>query len=205
MLKKMNFVQLLFNFFTLQISKESKSQRSKSSRNVKAYARFSPLIGGPTFLPIHIEVMILETMTDDLQMNSGNGSAKTLLRRIDFIPKDAEKIETILKLVTFQNVPAIIRDRTLTYGYDKDSEESLNILNPMSVDFARIDALLQNRVSIEKTNFILHLDIDGIGNIDYMKSLSLCVKSKEGSELNLLNNNCYSFAYDILQTLKGYQ
>lgn len=149
--------------------------------------------------------MILETTTDDMEMNLGNGSAKTLLRRIDFIPKDAEKIETILKLMTFQNVPAIIRDRTLTYGYDNDSDESLNILNPINVDFARMEALLQNSISIEKTNFILPLDIDGIGNIDYMKSLSLCVKSKKGSELNLLNNNCYSFAYDILQTLKGYQ
>ena len=202
----MNIIHLLFNLFALQISKESQSQRSGSSRNVKAYARFSPLIGGPTFLPIHVEVMILETTTDDMHMNSGNGSAKTLLRRIDFIPKDAEKIETILKLVTFQNVPAIIRDRTLTFGYeDKDSDESLNILNPINVDFARIEALLQNSISNEKTNFIVPLDIDGIGNIDYMKSLSLCVKSKEGSELNLLNNNCYSFAYDILQTLKGYQ
>lgn len=189
----------------MQISKDSKSQRSESSRNVKAFARFSPLIGGPTFIPIHVEVMILETTIDDMQMHSENGSAKTLLRRIDFIPKDAEKIETILKLVTFQNVPAIIRDRTLTYGYEKDSDESLNVLNPINVDFARIETLLQNSVSIEKTNFILPLNIDGIANIDYMKSLSFCVKSKQGSELNLLNNNCYSFAYDILQTLKGYQ
>ena len=201
----MNFIYLLLNLFALQIAKESKSQRSESSRNVKAFARFSPLIGGPTFLPIHVEVMILETTIDDMQMNSGNGSAKTLLRRIDFIPKDAEKIETILKLVTFQNVPAIIRDRTLTYGYENDNDESLNILNPINVDFARMESLLQNSVSIEKTNFVLPLDIDGIANIDYMKSLSLCVKSKEGSELNLLNNNCYSFAYDILQSLKGYQ
>ena len=155
----MNIIQLLFNLFALQISKESQSQRSESSRNVKAYARFSPLIGGPTFLPIHVEVMILETMTNDVQMNSGNGSAKTLLRRIDFIPKDAEQIETILKLVTFQNVPAIIRDRTLTFGYeDKDSDESLNILNPVNVDFARIEKLLQNSVSIEKSNFIVPLD-----------------------------------------------
>ncbi|GFH59762.1 hypothetical protein CTEN210_16238 [Chaetoceros tenuissimus] len=197
----MNFTQLLFNLFALQISKDSKSQRSESSHNVKAYARFSPLIGGPRFLPIHVEVMIMETTTDE--MNSGNGSEKTLLRRIDFIPKDAEKIETILKLVTFQNVPAIIRDRTLTYGYEKDNDESLNVLNPINVGFSRMEALLQNSVSIEKMNFILPLDIDGIANIDYMKSLSLCVKSKEGSELNLLNNNCYSFAYDILQSLKG--
>jgi hypothetical protein len=51
----------------------------------------SPLIGGPTWLPVHCKVIV-----DDQHI-------------FDFIPLNAASTETIKKLITLQTVPATVR------------------------------------------------------------------------------------------------
>lgn len=58
----------------------------------------APLIGGPTWLPLHCKVVIDTTHT------------------FDFVPLDATKATTLQQLVTLQSVPAIVRIRRKEVG-----------------------------------------------------------------------------------------
>jgi hypothetical protein len=56
--------------------------------------RSAPLIGGPSWLPVHCQVIVDQTNV------------------FDFVPLDATNPKVLQKLVTFQDVPAIARIRT---------------------------------------------------------------------------------------------
>lgn len=54
-----------------------------------------PMIGGPPWLPLHVQVII-----------QGEGQAK---HKYDFVPQEATRSETLLQLLTFQAVPGELR------------------------------------------------------------------------------------------------
>ena len=63
----------------------------QEDRNNKIHLECCPLMGGPPFLPLHVQVVVEE------------------YHKFDFIPRDATKPETLLKLLTLQQVPGELR------------------------------------------------------------------------------------------------
>jgi len=179
------------------------------SRTAQVFARFSPLIGGPTLLPVHAEVIIFETdiYSGDYSITYENDGF-SVAHRIDFIPKDPEELGTILKLVTMQNVPGIVRHRKFACGSlfiksDRDSSD-INI-----VPHTRIKSLLATDLSMKKFSIVLplgemviHEDQRMTDIVRSPRCIVELVDKKDGMELNLLRNNCYSFALDVVSCLK---
>ena len=185
------------------------SSSSSLSAAVQIFARFSPLIGGPPLLPIHAEVMILET-----DRNSGDASTAheedgcSVVHRLDFIPKYPEDLGTIISLFTMQNVPGIVRHRKFASGslFRKTNllDSDINI-----VPDKRIQSLMTTNLSMENFSIVLPLGETVIKNdqrvMDIVRSPRCIVElvdKKNGMELNLLRNNCYSFTFDVLSSLK---
>lgn len=112
----------------------------------------SPLIGGPTWLPVHCKVVL-----DNSHI-------------FDFVPRNAASTETIQKLISLQAVPAIVRTSRKNQGRETEGiGRSLDI---------------------------------GSGNDDQMelyidRAIQFC--EDYDRDLHLINNNCWSFAFDLIQ------
>jgi len=74
------------------------------SSTLDVFLRLSPLIGGPKFLPLHVEIMLSD--------NNGVRSAGTL-HRFDFVPAKPTDPTTLGKLLTLQSVPGVARYRKI--------------------------------------------------------------------------------------------
>jgi hypothetical protein len=76
-----------------------------------------PLIGGPPWLPLHVQVIL-----------QGEGEEK---HKYDFVPKEATRSETLLQLLTFQTVPGELR----YFGSSRDTSAELSMLVQRAEDF----------------------------------------------------------------------
>eukprot|EP00557_Chaetoceros_sp_GSL56_P003998 CAMPEP_0176503468 /NCGR_PEP_ID=MMETSP0200_2-20121128/15378_1 /TAXON_ID=947934 /ORGANISM="Chaetoceros sp., Strain GSL56" /LENGTH=194 /DNA_ID=CAMNT_0017902759 /DNA_START=157 /DNA_END=741 /DNA_ORIENTATION=- len=182
---------------------------------MEVFARFSPLIGGgagvTTWFPIHVEIMLLLT-TDNLYGKSSS-KAKTsqkimntaILHRIDFVPQNPESTDTILQLLSLQDVPGKIRHRILAVGVEPHELDTC--LTLISMD--RLHSLLETKVSNMTTSIVVplgkalfHQNFKGkMTDISSIQGIIGSVEEKNGSKLNLIRNNCYSFALNILSNL----
>eukprot|EP00565_Helicotheca_tamesis_P001043 CAMPEP_0185738894 /NCGR_PEP_ID=MMETSP1171-20130828/34123_1 /TAXON_ID=374046 /ORGANISM="Helicotheca tamensis, Strain CCMP826" /LENGTH=241 /DNA_ID=CAMNT_0028410279 /DNA_START=19 /DNA_END=744 /DNA_ORIENTATION=- len=98
------FVTILF---CLAISLSEGLSAAPQSGNV--FVRFSPLIGGPSFLPLHCEVLLLAPPPPANEEEENT----ILIHRFDFLPKEPTRAETLSSLLSLQSVPGMVRQRTL--------------------------------------------------------------------------------------------
>lgn len=139
----------------------------------------SPLIGGPSWLPLHVKV-ILE---DD-----------RALHRWDFIPLNAIETSTLQRLLSLLSVPAKIRYQrvpvsskeimldqrnVLAAGYDIILEERRNDEYPTTGDDSSTPMADRN----EEADRLLKMAHD------------FCATYRE--ELHLITNNCWTFAIQL--------
>lgn len=89
-----------------------RNDSSSSLLHAQIYARFSPLIGGPPILPLHVELLLL-MMDHEPSESSENDMDDTpmILHRIDYIPQNPTDSNTIMKLLTLKYVPGTVRHR----------------------------------------------------------------------------------------------
>ena len=86
------------------------------------YARFSPLIGGPSFLPIHVEIMLhapsqnikverdlVSGIENEINSTDFEGKDCEYLYRFDFLPSNPKDPTTIQRLISLQGVPGKVR------------------------------------------------------------------------------------------------
>jgi hypothetical protein len=191
------------------------------SATFRVFARFSPLIGGPSFLPIHAEIMLLDLKHDSgiFYPDGGKGSVDEdayILHRIDFIPLKPTDPSTLSSLLSFQNVEGSVRHRKVRvrgeYEDKKDIPSSMQTLNEglKQVSQQQVDALLSSSVSAKKCSIVVPLGLvrakdtndSSDSRIRTPKCIDEMIKQKSGMELNLLRNNCYSFAFDVLSSLE---
>jgi len=114
-----------------------------------------PLIGGPLWLPLHVQVVVV--VDDD---NSNPATRKEKKYKFDFIPQQATEPETLLKLVTLQAVPGELR-----------------CLSPLSSHTASSRRIVQLASG-------------------YTQSYR-----EQSPDLHLLQNNCWTFAWKLIQYL----
>ena len=183
--------------------------KNDSSLQAQIYARFSPLIGGPPILPLHVELMIYN------ERQIVNGDIDIILHRIDYIPMNPTDRNTILNLLRLKYVPGSIRHR-IYLSSDAELEETKDLwtmhpddTNPNNnsigtntqisiVNKDRIQYLIQDASSIPLFSTIEYNDILK----KLAPSLMELFVEKEETGLHLLYYNCYSFAYDVYSCMK---
>ena len=113
-------------------SSSSTTTAVPNADDVQLFLRFSPLIGGPAFLPLHVEVILVDANinNDDGDDNdtveefltSQNNSEEVMqqqqykqqIHRFDFLPAKPEDPSTIIRLISLQSVTGRVRYRTTT-------------------------------------------------------------------------------------------
>ena len=170
-----------------------------ASSPLNIYLRFSPLIGGPRFLPAHVEVMLA---------NESTGS----LHRYDFVPANPTDPQTLATLLTLRSVPGVLRCRVV--------DGSSSTRQPVTIDEGDEDALSspgELRTILAKTreggggggniikgkngiSFRLAsiVSADSSGLISKADAFTQQYQMERG-EMNLLTNSCYVYAYNLLQ------
>lgn len=169
-----------------------------ASSPLDIYLRFSPLIGGPRFLPAHVEVMLA---------NESTGS----LHRYDFVPANPTDPKTLTTLLTLRSVPGVLRCRVVDGSSsarqaviaDEDDEDALSSPGELRTILAKtkkgggggniikgkngISFRLASIVSVDPSGLISKADI-------FTQQYQM-----ERGELNLLTNSCYVYAYELFQ------
>lgn len=129
---------------TLQSSKYSSSELISGGDTTHIFLRFSPLIGGPPFLPLHVEVILgtasnnsyAEFMDKKIYVRRTNNLSflkehATQLHRFDFLPMNPTDPSTISRLLTLRSVPAKVRHRIVqssnNVDVQKDDERSTSV------------------------------------------------------------------------------
>lgn len=75
---------------------------------------FQPLIGGPSWLKLHVQVNLVDSYDSN---DSNNDNNNTQIRhKFDFVPLDAADPKTLLRLLTLQSVPGQIRTFQSTHS-----------------------------------------------------------------------------------------
>ena len=158
------------------------------------YLRFSPLIGGPRFLPAHVEVMI---------SNESKGS----LHRYDFVPANPTDPKTLATLLTLRSVPGVLRCRVVDASSSTrrpvTDEDALSSHGELRTILARTREgggggnIIKGK---NGTSFRLAsvVSVDSCGLISKADAFTHQYQRERG-ELNLLTNSCYVFAYDLLR------
>jgi len=199
-----------------------------ANQNLNVYLRFSPLVGGPSFLPIHVEVILHHISTPNLQRtvrrnigdtlsNDMDGEMKIIsrdyLHRLDFLPENPSDPSTLFNLLTFRSVPGLIRHRILVAHLPTASEiamESTKKISIVEVPKSRFDSLIgkqEGRTGSSRKVIIplgsIELSNNNAVTQDIPKlpiSMEMYLQNQLGMELNLATNNCYSFAWGLLKS-----
>ena len=178
----------------------------KGDTNTHVYLRFSPLVGGPPFLPLHVEVIFVvnnDDSTATMQTRSldtvyiRNGISfssiplfkkSMIFHRFDFLPENPTDPSTLARLFAFQSVPGTVRCRSIPQHQQEVAIESMTITDRNGITILiPFGSLANNKDS----------------NEDDIVSTAVRFKDKySGSvfkEIRLLGGkNCFSFALDLL-------
>jgi hypothetical protein len=156
----------------------------------------SPLIGGPSWLPLHVKVVLKD---------------RELFHQWDLIPIDATSVTTLQKLTTLQYVPAQIRYRIYTTSQNSIDEASsqqellwMKIYNADTLPEMSdsINMAMDNSLVPTEKYFVLNIDEDCIGQeqIYILQAHRFCQSYmyRTNMELHLVWNNCWTFAFQLV-------
>eukprot|EP00555_Chaetoceros_dichaeta_P013094 CAMPEP_0198268684 /NCGR_PEP_ID=MMETSP1447-20131203/38354_1 /TAXON_ID=420782 /ORGANISM="Chaetoceros dichaeta, Strain CCMP1751" /LENGTH=246 /DNA_ID=CAMNT_0043959873 /DNA_START=62 /DNA_END=799 /DNA_ORIENTATION=+ len=194
-----------------------------ASQNLNVYLRFSPLVGGPSFLPIHVEVILHHISPPNLQTtvrrkigdtlsNDMDGETKIIsrdyLHRLDFLPENPSDPSTLFNLLTLRSVPALIRHRILVARLPTTSQivmESTKKISIQEVSKSKFDSLIGKQEGLTGSSRKVVIPLGSVqlsnNNADTQDipelpiSMEMYLQKQLGMELSLLTNNCYSFAW----------
>lgn len=196
--------------------------------NIQLFVRFSPLIGGLPFLPLHVEVVLVDggaLSSADIE-ESSVPSKQLEFHRFDFIPSTPTDPMNVIKLMAMQAVPGRVRYRSILKQYDsisdscsRDSSRSDDIIcTLLEGSFAKVRANnAENNNSLEEGQGVTVLlpigymmrDNNTAKTSTSYPAIPTAVQFTEvyretcGRELRILGGkNCLSFALDLLLHLE---
>ncbi len=126
--------------------------------SVQIYLRFSPLIGGPSFLPLHVEVILAPHAKKNhvISENNYGGKAAPQFHKFDFLPTNPTDPMTLLRLMTLRPVSGKVRHRV----------------------FCEKNFPYKNEITVENGN---RLTLDNILTFRYQKGMGLTVSLPIGN------------------------
>ena len=196
----------------------SPGQREVEVADTFIFLRFSPLIGGPAFLPLHVEVILAvedacsektETIMDTVHVRKDSRLSSTpfltdfsQLHRFDFLPVNPTDTSTLVRLVSLRGVPGRLRYRS----YEGNSEVSRAMQQTESKDEG--EKKEQDGRGLTILIPVGSLPRIDAGNDTTGDAVSTAIEFKDEyqdtlfQELRLLGGkNCLSFALDLLAEL----
>ena len=217
---------------SLSAASEPRSSREEANipdGDAHVYLRFSPLIGGPAFLPLHVEVIValedanhanqqkLTQHMDTIYFRRTNKLSSTpflsdscQLHRFDFLPQNPTDSSTLASLATLQGVPGRVRHRIQER---KNIDVSINNMQmKIDSDGEQINANEDGSgITILIPFGSLKCMGENHGGEDLANDLvSTAMKFKDDrsstmyKELRILwGKNCLSFAIDLLLHVEG--
>eukprot|EP00584_Thalassiosira_punctigera_P015139 CAMPEP_0172565232 /NCGR_PEP_ID=MMETSP1067-20121228/107417_1 /TAXON_ID=265564 ORGANISM="Thalassiosira punctigera, Strain Tpunct2005C2" /NCGR_SAMPLE_ID=MMETSP1067 /ASSEMBLY_ACC=CAM_ASM_000444 /LENGTH=212 /DNA_ID=CAMNT_0013356067 /DNA_START=119 /DNA_END=757 /DNA_ORIENTATION=+ len=180
------------------------------------FLRFSPLIGGPAFLPFHVEVVVaiddartkseqLKQKIDTVCVRKVNNlssisylNESTRLHRFDFLPENPTDPSTLFRLISFQGVPGRVRYRI--------HEKQLEGLNNLRTNANNGDkSKSQDGRGVTILIPVGHLPPMNDKDVTANDVLSAAIQFKDEYSNTLFKDlriiggkNCFSFALDLL-------
>lgn len=156
----------------------------------RLFLELSPLIQGPSWLPLHVKV-VLEEATGHT------------IHRWDFVPLRATDSMTLQRLLTFQSVPATIRYQKVTSTKNKHDRSRVKaplltgfdiVLQEQNTRSSNIDSVAATTIQTKKENQ------REITELLLTNATKYCASYP--AELHLLRNNCWTFAIKLYQYMQ---
>jgi hypothetical protein len=141
------------------------------------FLQTSPLIGGPSWLPLHVKV-VLET-------------SNNVIHTWDFLPQDATELSTLKRLLFLQPVPAEIR-------YQTKPLSSVNPSQQEALDLGSFDVVLRGDGNMPvETDLAFSASEERV----ILRAQNFCKSYHRREELHLVENNCWTFALQLYEHL----
>jgi hypothetical protein len=184
---------------SMQVSDEDDRKRGDGD-STYVYLRFSPLVGGPTFLPLHVEVIIVTRILQAQKMDTVYIRSDTsfssipfyadslIFHRFDFLPEKPTDPTTLARLFSLQCVPGTVRQRRIPQLDGSDDERIPNTdRNGMTI--------------LIPVGSGMCMENDLVSTATKFKDLYSDILFKE---IRLLGGkNCFSFALDLLSYMES--
>ena len=213
---------LVIHLFSVAFPKLTAGLAAVGGPSLDVFLRFSPLIGGPKFAPLHVEVMIKKRESDSDAFNRSTPNEENVLHRFDFVPSSPTDPRTLGQLLTFRSVPGLVRYRTLEIrggegnrggGSVRDDESfgrSQEFKEIVSLPSLSDDTGPKRRVVVGRNglSFLLRsIDMaDSDCASEVISGAEQFVRSyqQERGKLSVLGNSCYVFAFDLMRFIDGH-
>jgi hypothetical protein len=195
--------------------------------------QLSPLIGGPSWLPLHVKVVLVQEEETMVVASEDHNTAKPLSTSAaaaaafqssppppppaiykhewDFVPVNATSPHTLQQLLRFQHVPGQVRYRRCVVGVNGDAEHHGSGANGHATTTSSRAAHIVVASSLLFGDRSKHSNDHNNGNSEYDQSLpataaaiAFC-QSYQPLELHLLTNNCWTFALRMMLSLWSLQ
>jgi hypothetical protein len=165
-------------FSTSTGTSTSRSLLGGKQEKYKVWLHFSPLVGGPPFLPLHVSVILNKENHMKYSEIVGEGpTTEDQLLRFDYLPQNARDKEVMQQLMSLQQVPGLVR-------YSGKS----SAFSPKGSNKYTWDTMLE-------TNAIML----GITTTDVASIHKFCkTYQEEMGSLHLVTNNCVTFSWFLL-------
>lgn len=199
--------------FILQEQNAAAEADQPPQRRRRLYLENSPLIGGPSWLPLHIKVILRDYDDDD----EHDDRASLFEHRWDFVPVNATEFTTLQRLLTLQAVPAEIRYQCApipsSSADDKNNSNDNQQLISMENNFesgsrvppsitAGFDIVIADPQSLQAND-----SSDGTLKQRRETTERLVQRANEfcreyPEQLHLVQNNCWRFAFELYEHLQ---
>mmetsp|Transcript_35551 Transcript_35551/g.86005 ORF Transcript_35551/g.86005 Transcript_35551/m.86005 type:complete len:744 (+) Transcript_35551:167-2398(+) len=156
----------------------------------------APLIGGPSWLPVHCRVVLTvgggEGKTVEIQQKEREQDARNVAQVVyDYIPQNATSTKTLQKLISFQPVQAQVR----TFSRKVTSLSSLS-----STSLSEIP-MTKNAAESLLSSTLLSSNMSPSLQSMYEQRAEIFCREYQDKELHLLYNNCWTFAFNLIKTM----
>lgn len=151
----------------------------------RLFLQTSPLIGGPTWLPLHVKVVL----EDD-----------GMIQRWDFVPLNATDASTLQRLVTLQSVPAQVRHQSSTRQLKNDrTVQTHDILDGFDIVLEEPDSGAGSRTEGDVATAAMVAKRRKATELLIQRAHSFRASYRE--EMHLIRNNCWTFALQLYDCL----
>ena len=182
------------------------------------FLRFSPLIGGPAFLPLHVEVIIAveeanrgsstkqKQNMDTIYIRKANNLSvfkePSQLHRFDFLPEKPTDPSTLTRLLTLKAVPGRLRYRTHA-SHERHSEVSQNMSTQFNDNMGTLNQDEKGVTILIPVGSLMSIEGGDEVAANTILTTATEFNDKYGDtlfkELRILGGkNCLSFALDLL-------
>lgn len=207
-----NYLQIIDRYRIYKIhthapTSATSTEDRHSNSDSQLFLRFSPLIGGPALLPLHVELLLIPpTATrkekENIEYVLKNATNQYFdIHRFDFLPENPRDSDTIARLMQFHGVPGNVRYRH--YPVEQKGTDNLLESGVIPMDDRNIlwEPNSQSSNGKGERGVIILLALATCSQSILKTAIAFAndYRTSEGKELRILGGkNCLSFVLDMI-------